>query len=399
MTGWRERLAAWWGPNRAMGVNLVGYARGGLGLGETLRQFADALQAEGLPHAVVDVNLHLGDRGRDLRLEPRIGTHNPHPVNLMFIAGAEMPAVRAHLGERFFAGKHTVGYWFWELDTYPAEWRSTFESVDEVWTATAFVQGALQRAAPDGRVVQRVPHPVAWVAEGECSAPGWRAAQGWGPELTVMLFSFDFHSYLARKHPEAVLEAFRLAFPRGDEPVRLVLKSMNGAQAPAALAALQGLAGSDPRVEWRDGFWPHAESRRLMAACDVYVSLHRSEGFGQGLAEAMAMGKAVVATGYSGNLDFMDEEVAALVPYRLVPVQAGEYPCSAGLHWAQADVQAAAQWLRRLVDEPTTRLSLGAAARKRIRHTHAPGATAQAVAAQLQRLRDLRGGSGSGPRR
>jgi len=125
------------------GLNLVGYARGGLGLGENLRRFAETLHAAGLPFALVDFAANLGERGVDARLERRIRTDNPYPTNVFFVNADQMPVAREHFGAKFFERRRNIGFWFWELEGFPDAWSGAFDLVDEVWTASEFVRSAV----------------------------------------------------------------------------------------------------------------------------------------------------------------------------------------------------------------------------------------------------------------
>ena len=363
----------WWDRWRHRGfpgVNLVGYARGGLGLGETLRRFAHALHEERLPFSVVDVDLHLGDRGRDERLAGWIGRGNPYPINLMMVTASELPAVRAHLGAAFFEGKRNIGYWFWELERFPQAWCGAFDLVDEAWTATEFIAAGLR---PHARApVRVVPHPVTvppGLADlGPQDRQRIRSRLGLPERGFQFLYTFDFHSYLARKNPWGAVEAFRRAFGAWDSAgggnVQLLLKSINGHAAPQALAQLQAQVAEDPRIVLMDRFLDHGDHMALMASCDAYISLHRAEGFGQGLAEAMLLGKPVIASAYSGNLAFMDPSCSALVKCARVALGENDYPYGEGQSWAEPDLDDAAVWMRRAVEDGDWRRAIGAAARR-----------------------------------
>lgn len=374
LRGHREPAALPW-----PGVNLIGYATGGLGLGETLRRFAEALDEAGLPFCVIDVQVNLGDRGRDERLARWLVSEPRHPVNLLFVNADQLPDVRRHLGEAVFAGRRNIGYWFWELEGFPAAWHGAFDLVDEVWTATRFVQQTL--AAHSGKPVRIVPHPVVLPT----GITPDRAALGLPVEPFLFLFTFDVHSFLSRKNPQGAIAAFQRAFPAEDKRAALVLKSINGARAPQALDTLRGAAGGDPRILFIDGFLPYERAMSMVAACDAYVSLHRAEGFGQGLAEAMALGKPVVATAYSGNLDFMDEGTAAMVPAGRIALGPQDYPYGEGQVWADPDVEAAAKLMRRLVDDPAWGHSLGQAAAAAVARTQGRAACVAAMRQALGR--------------
>jgi glycosyltransferase involved in cell wall biosynthesis len=176
-----------------------------------------------------------------------------------------------------------------------------------------------------------------------------------------------------------VIAAFERAFPRGDEDVQLVVKSTNGAYYPAQLAELVEAAAGDARILIRDQVIDALHMRSLQRCCDAYVSLHRAEGFGLGLAECMAMGKPVVATAWSGNLDYMREENSCLVGVTLIPVLPHEYPNADGASWAQPDVSQAADWMRRLVFDTGFAERIGRQAALDVRDALSP----ECVAGQL----------------
>jgi glycosyltransferase involved in cell wall biosynthesis len=370
---WRGRPTAATWP----GVNLVGYATGGLGLGETLRRFAEVLEQHGLAHAVVDVDVNLGGRARELRLAGRVAQDNPHPVSLLFVNADQMSDVKRHLGARFFQDRVNIGYWFWELERFPPAWSGAFSEVDHVWAATRFVRDAL--APWSAHPVHLVPHPVPEPAVAPLGAGHFGLPEAADERACVFLSVFDFHSYLSRKNPWAVIRSFRQAFARGDEKVSLILKSINGAQAPELMATLAEAAQGDRRIRFMDTFMPHRELMALMKHCDVLVSLHRSEGFGQGLAEAMLLGKPVVATGYSGNLDFMSEDNSVLVSARLVPLGADDYPCGQGQVWAEPNEDEAAAAMVKLAGSPSLRRTLGLRARASVQTTNGGAACVQAL--------------------
>jgi len=176
------------------------------------------------------------------------------------------------------------------------------------------------------------------------------------------LYTFDFFSFMERKNPLAAIRAFRMAFS-SDLRVRLVLKVMNGNEVSPAWKAMIEEIGGDRRVIVINETMSRAEVLALFDACDCYVSLHRSEGFGRGPAEAMLLGKPVIATNYSGNLDYMTEVNSCLVNYELVPVREGDYPFWERQVWAAADESHASWFMKKVVSDPSYAMSLGARAK------------------------------------
>jgi glycosyltransferase involved in cell wall biosynthesis len=240
----------------------------------------------------------------------------PHRNTLLYLNPDNLKPVWQRLDDRGdLRNRHRIGYWFWEIDAFPTKWRPALDLVDEVWVATDFV-GTLVRRATDKPVI-KIPHAVD-------IPPGrqyTRAEFGLPEHRFLFLFTFDFNSFSERKNPRAAIEAFALAFPAARNRAGLVIKCSQGYRYPEQLGELQALAARDPRIVVLDRVLSNADVFGLQRVCDAYVSLHRSEGLGLGMAECMAQGKPVIATAYSGNLEFMTESNSCLVDYALVPVR------------------------------------------------------------------------------
>ncbi|WP_234455905.1 glycosyltransferase family 4 protein [Stenotrophomonas sp. S41] len=362
------------------GVNILGYIRGQFGVAESARLYARALIDCGVDVALYDIDLGLAHGWDDRSLEPWIGEETPHPVSIIFVNPDYLQPALAHIGAERLRGRYLIACWFWELETVPAEWVQAMEQVDEIMVASHFVEQAFLRATR--KPVTRVPMPLGPQPDSGLE----RADFGLEAGCFTFLATFDFNSWVARKNPFAVLAAFKEAFADGRQDVRLLIKSSNGFRHPQPFGELLREAGSDPRIIIRDDVIDRAHVNALQRCCDAYVSLHRAEGFGLGLAECMAMGKPVIATGWSGNLDFMDEDCAALVRYALVPVKAGEYPHPQGQRWAAPDTGHAAQWMRQLADDPAGARELGERGRQRVLAALSPNAVARQLMERISRI-------------
>jgi glycosyltransferase involved in cell wall biosynthesis len=238
--------------------------------------------------------------------------------------------------------------------------------VDEIWAGSRYQEAAYVAA---GAVpVRHMPMAVTV----DATAGRSRADFGLPADRFLFVFSFDLLSGPARKNPEGCIEAFRRAFPRGDEPAGLVLKAMRADAAPEAWADLRSRAAADPRIRLLAGTLARGELLDLYRACDGYLSLHRSEGFGRGMAEAMLLGKPVICTGYSGNTDFATPETAALVRHGLRPVAGNEYPWGSGQNWAEPDLDDAAAWMRRIATDAALCGRLAEAGRRAVATSSAP---------------------------
>nr|WP_281416063.1 glycosyltransferase family 4 protein [Azospirillum rugosum] len=210
----------------------------------------------------------------------------------------------------------------------------------------------------------------------------------------LFVFSFDALSSFFRKNPEACVQAFRMAFPRGDEPVGLVIKAMRATGENPVWLSMLDTAAADRRMTIIGRTLTRGAVLDLYRACDCFVSLHRAEGFGRGIADAMMLGKPVIVTGHSGNLDFTTPGCAALVDHRPRPVGADEYPFAAGQMWVEPSVEHAAWWMRRLFEEAQLRERLAEQGRRLTMATYAPEVVGAHYAAVLRQVMSGQGISG-----
>ena len=371
-------------PELTPGINLIGFAFGEFGLGESMRSLARACAAGRVPFVVKDIEQHLTTRQTDSSIAGHLVDDIRHSVSLMCVNPDLLRQVRPVLLRTRAHGGIAVGYWYWELETTPRTWEPAYEIVDEVWCATQFVADAIARATD--KPVIKIPPPL------EVARPrDYRRDEFGLPEHRFLfLFTFDYNSFVKRKNPEAVIAAFREAFPRSREDVGLVVKSVNGANHPQRVAALMAHAGGDPRIVAIDRFLTRDESYGLMLATDAYVSLHRSEGLGLGLCEAMALRRPTIATAYSGNLEFMNSTNSLLVDYRLVPVARGDYLVDdERFVWAEPDIASAARCMRTLADDAPLRERLTEAGHKEITTRFTRERTAALIRERLAELRVL----------
>lgn len=359
------------------GVNVFAYARGQFGLAEAARLYTRALLSAGCPVAVHDITLDLAHSMGDASLDRHIADDTPHPVNLIFVNPDYMKGAIELIGRSRLEGRYNIGCWFWELEKFPDEWLPALADVDEILVSSGFVADIVRQVT--NKPVLHVPLPVVEQPDSGLQ----RCDFGLRESDFVFLCSFDFNSFLARKNPLAVIEAFRRAFACGREDVRLLVKSSNGHRHPNELNDLLQAVAADARIIVRDTVIDRSHVQALQRCADAYVSLHRSEGFGLGLAESMRMGKPVIATAWSGNMEFMTAENSCLIGYRMVPVRAGEYSYHQNQHWAEPDIDEAAAYMRRLVDDDAFAARIGARATEDVREALSPKRVARAL---LERL-------------
>ncbi|WP_010306429.1 glycosyltransferase family 4 protein [Synechococcus sp. CB0101] len=253
-----------------------------------------------------------------------------------------------------------IGYWAWELEAFPEGWESFLSSYDEIWCPSPFTAQALAQRSPIP--VVSVPHYPDWPRL-QVLQDRRRDRRPQAGRAFRFLCLFDFWSTTERKNPDGVIEAFWKAFPPGSShlpPVELLIKTSSAEQFPAACNQLMAKTADDPRIHWQHQLLSSDDLDELLLSADVLVSLHRSEGFGLVLADAMAIGLPVMATAYSGNLEFMPQGSAALIPWQLIPIEhtSGDY--RRGWLWADPDLNAAAAWMRDLASDPQVGARLAA---------------------------------------
>lgn len=366
------------------GITLVGYARGEFGIAENMRYAASALTAADCPFDIFGIAPTGAYDEADSALSRAHVERSSNPVQLYCVNADQMPKVLMDLGPERTADFYRIGYWFWELAQFPQDWHGAFDMVDEVWAPSRFVQASLSRVS--SKPVVHVPVAVDFRIRGTYS----RAGFGLPGQAFLFLFSYDFHSFSQRKNPQAVIAAFQQAFPPQAGGVGLVIKTVYGEQHPAAFARLQEIARDDPRITIINRVLPRDEMYGLIDACDCYASLHRAEGFGLGLAEAMLLGKPVIGTAYSGNLDFMNADNSCLVDYKMVPVPPDAYPHWEGQEWAEPDIGHAAHWMRTLHEDAALRAALAARAQAWMRREHSFARVGQTMTERLRVIRSRR---------
>ena len=361
------------------GVNLAGYFRSVLGIGEVARSLVDALETQNV--AVSPIGLVASHSSQE---ESTVAERGPgyatFPINLVCVNADTLEGFVDQVGPDFFAGRHSIGYWWWELSEFPERFNAAFEHVDEIWAGTHHVADAIAAASPVPVVKVTVPVEVppfeALPRERLGVPPGF-----------VFLYVFDYNSVFERKNPLAVIEAFARAFEPGSG-ASLVLKTLEHARHPAEHERLLAAAARHPDVHVIDRALPREEKDALIDASDCYVSLHRAEGFGITLAEAMALGKPVIATGYSGNLDFMTAGNSYLVDYELVPVGPGSKPYPPDSQWADPDVEHAARLMREVHEDPEAARARGRRGQQEIRRTHSREAAGRSMARRILRIQE-----------
>jgi len=328
--------------SREGGVNAVGFFRAELGHGEAARRVLAGIDRAGIPHATITVKT---PHHREKHPFTARGDRPSYSTNIVCLNPEHMLEFAQRGGAELFLGRYTVGVWCWEASRFPDAFRPAFDLVDEIWVASDYVAEIITDSTD--KPVHVFPMPVDVVPAPSIS----RSDVGFPPDRFAFLFAFDFFSTLERKNPFGLIEAFKRAFAPGEGPF-LLIKTINGHRQAGELKRLVGVADQHPDIRVVDEYVSGEQMRALVANCDAFVSLHRSEGFGFSLAEAMVYEKPVIATGYSGNLMFMDEADSYLVGFGLTPIPPGSANYPAGALWADPDLDDAAATMRHVVEHP-----------------------------------------------
>jgi glycosyltransferase involved in cell wall biosynthesis len=332
-------------PGPARDVTVIGYLRTASGVGEVGRQTLRTLQAGNLAVEGCDVALNVAAGRDDSSSDDLLVQTSSAPVQVFNINADQLPLVVAHLAPQLRPDALRINIPFWELSRFPAPWLPGLAEMDEIWAPSRFIAHAL-----DGLLETPVIHmPVAMELPAVTPMP--RSRLRLPEDRFLFFFAFDFLSFIERKNPAGAVAAFREAFPlRGT--AGLVLKCMNGAVVPEKLARFRAEISGDPDIYLIDETLSRDDTLSLIACTDAVVSLHRSEGLGLLIAEAMLLSKPVIATDYSASRDLLSAETGYPVAFELVPVPPGAYPFSEGQEWAAPDIIHAASLMRRLVEAP-----------------------------------------------
>jgi glycosyltransferase involved in cell wall biosynthesis/SAM-dependent methyltransferase len=364
------------------GFNIAGYLRAELGVGEAARQIIEGVKAAGIPYSTV-----VYDAGTSSRQEhPFEGAGSSTALfdtNLICVNADRLREFAQDMGPDFFRDRYNVGVWWWEVDVFPPALHSSFDIVNEIWVGSDHIAQAI--AKETDKPVLTIPIPVRVPDE----EPLTRGELGL-PDGFLFLFSFDFFSIPERKNPFGLVAAFKRAFPQPNAGPKLVLKSINGDKLGVRLEELRAAAAGRPDILVIDKYVTAREKNSFMSACDCYVSLHRSEGFGLTMAEAMVYGKPVIATGYSGNLEFMTDENSYLVAHTMSSVPAGVEPYPTDAHWAEPDLAHAADIMRHVYENPEEARERGVRAQRDIRERQSPERLGAFIGRRIAEIRELR---------
>ncbi len=391
------RYLEWWSMHRPriadgphlrlrpnVDVNLVGFFKGDVGLGEFARDTANAMSSVQIQTSIVNLPYPDSSRNTNKIFENKIQAEMNARVSLYFLPGTEHFSLAYRWNLDSLTVPYSIGYWPWELDVWPSKYRFCFEIVDEVWGMSQFVCDSFSRAHPSARVhwmplCISLPKVEPLNIQNLLNLPF---------DQFVVLTAFDFNSSLERKNPMASYRAFKKEFD-GDPKATFVVKCIGAAQTSTEILFLETLK-NDPQAVVIDKNLSHQELLNLIRRADCFISLHRAEGFGRVMAEAMAIGTPVVATQYSGNLDFMNESNSYLVDFKIISVAPGSYPLATpDSRWADPNVEHAAAQLRKLRTDHGLRDAKIRAGQRTILESFSPEAVGTRIRDRISMIKSI----------
>ncbi len=365
------------------GINLAGYFQAETGMGMAVRSDANSLDLAGIPYVLN--NFHDSGSMNNVKSAKPFSNENPYHINLIHVNADQIPIFAQEKGAAYLTDRYNIGRWEWELSEFPMEWQASFDYLDEIWAASNFALDSIARVS--SKPVVRMPHSIN-VAPEDLKMPKNHAAFNLSPTTYVFLFVFDFHSFMARKNPLGLIEAFKKVFSIEDKAV-LILKCSHAESCPEEFSQMEQLA-REHNIRIINKVLDSEEIKTLFATADCYVSLHRSEGFGLTMAEAMALGKPVIATAYSGNMDFMTLSNSYLVKYSLKEIDQDYGPYKKGMVWAEPDIDDAARLMRYVYENQDEAHRVGAIAANDMKEHFSPDSVGKMYAARIDYILEHR---------
>ena len=364
------------------GVNLVAYIRAEMGLGVAARGMASALSAAGIPFNVINLESGNYSRHTDRSWSHKEARRSGYDITIACVNPDNSFNLKTQVPVTILGDRYVISYWFWELPELPDEWLPAFEFTDEVWAGSNFIKDAVAAKSPVP--VVRIP-PVVQLGETKEIS---REVFGLPENRFLFLAMFDSASVLQRKNPLGVLRAFKNAFEGSDARVGLVMKFNNPNPREPLLQSVREEVAGWKNISLVDRIMDRAEVTSLIKTCDCFVSLHRSEGFGLGPAEAMSLGKPAIMTNWSGNTDYMTADNCLPVDYKLVKLGQDYGPYKANQHWAEPDLEQAAQSMKRIALDTDLARRIGFAAQQTIRLEFSPTVVGKLIQDRLRQIRN-----------
>ena len=326
------------------GINVIGLVQAQMGLGQSCRLLADVLEASQIPYALYNFRLPASlmsaqEHGYDSRIREDL----PYGINLIHINPDEMLLMYDRLPKNCWDDSYNIAFWLWELEEIPKSWEKYFPMLDEIWTPSEFISGNLRKVTD--LPVKTMPYCVTAKTDEKYDRDYFHLPK----DRFLFLTMYDSNSTMERKNPMGAVNSFKKAFSPGDSRVGLVIK-VNNAREEDLKILKEGLRDYD-NVYYITKTLEKDQVNTLIRDCDVFVSLHRAEGFGLVMAEAMLVGTPCIATNWSSNTEFMNDDVACMVDYSFTTLKEDYPPYKKGAVWADPDVDQAAGYMKKLLED------------------------------------------------
>lgn len=361
------------------GVNLVGCCRREIGVGEACRSTAKALDANNVSFGIKNYKY----LGNDLSWIHKEIDEPVYDVNIFHINADLIPKAYQQLGRSFWEGRYNIGCWYWELPDFPKEWINAFKYVDEVWAATEFIINSIK--AKSTVPVIYIPPCI----KVDCISKISRKDFSLPNNSFLFLTMYDSWSYKARKNPEGAIEAFKACFKPNDMSVGLVIKINNVNWSPSEVNKLISSVEEYNNIYFIKKTLSRSEVNALINLSDCFISLHRSEGFGLVMAEAMYLGVPVIGTNWSGNTDFMDYQNSCPVNYKLVNIGKNYGPYKSYQTWAEPDKEHGGYYMKKLISDKNYYNEIAKNGKRTIRSLYNTERIGKMIKARLEKIKLL----------
>ncbi len=325
------------------GVNIMGPVKAQMGIGQCCRFLVSEFDASGIKYCVQNFNLLGNVQNGDTSFDDILTEETPYGINLIVMEPTELMFRCTQFDQNMWNDKYNVGFWSWELEDFPKEWTPAIDLLDEIWTPSEFTSDSIRKVT--NKPVHTIPYNVTAHTDDKYD----RKFFGLPEDKFLFLIMFDFNSTMVRKNPVGAIEAYKKAFDVNDDSVGLVIKTSNTDF--DKIESVKKLLEGYKNIYFITEVLEKTAVNSLIKDVDVFVSLHRAEGFGIVMAEAMLVNTVCIATNWSSNIEFMNKDIACMVDYSFVTLEKDASPYRKGSKWADADTDQAAEYMKKLHDD------------------------------------------------
>ena len=325
------------------GVNLIGPFKAQIGLGQSCRLLGAAVKASGIDYTFENFDLIGTVQNGDSTFDSEFKTETPYGINIIHMEPTELMLRCTEFDENLWNERYNIAFWLWELEDFPKEWTPAINLVDEIWTPSEFTSESIRKVTD--KPVVTIPYNVTAETDAKFNRKYFNLPE----DKFLFLVMFDANSTMMRKNPLGAIEAYKKAFSPDDDSVGIVIKINNAEE--KKLEPVKKLLDGYKNVYFITDILEKKAVNSLIADVDVFVSLHRAEGFGLVMAEAMLNGTVCIATNWSSNTEFMNNDVACMVDYSFITLEKDMSPYRKGAKWADANTDEAAEYMKRLLND------------------------------------------------